>query len=93
MQTPVRPGTWQRAAISSGKVYNGTAESIDSAVGVCTYLSLVWELDFWLLVIIGGAGEFSSQNYEFSGMNYYFTESGCMSERIRHRYERTSLYS
>ena len=38
-------------------------------------------------------GEFSLQNYESSGRNYYFTASGCMSERIRHRYEKTSLYS
>jgi len=35
-------------------------------------------------------GEISSQNYESSGMKYYFTASGCMSERIRHRYEKTS---
>jgi hypothetical protein len=25
-----------------------------------------------------------------NGMNYYFTASGCMSERIRDRYEKTS---
>jgi len=50
----------------------------------------------WLSILMlnnQGVGEFSSQNYESSGMNYYFTASGCMSERIRHRYEKTSLYS
>ena len=38
-------------------------------------------------------GNFFSKNRESSRMNYYFTASGCMSERIRHRYEKTNRHA
>jgi hypothetical protein len=38
-------------------------------------------------------GDFAAQSCGPSGMNYYFAAGGCMSERIRHRCEKTSLWT
>jgi hypothetical protein len=43
-----------------------------------------------IFLITLGVGELFSQSIGSSGMNYYFTASGCMSERIKDRYEKTS---
>ena len=42
-------------------------------------------------LILYGGREFLYQREGPSAMNYYFTAGGCMSERIRDRYEKTSL--
>ncbi len=41
-------------------------------------------------LIISGVGEIFPQSFASSGMNYYFTASGCMFERIRDRCGKTS---
>jgi hypothetical protein len=50
-------------------------------------------LIFWIILIVSRVGELSSQSRNPNGMYYYFTAGGCMSERIRDRYEKTSLLS